>query len=141
MKQCLRDCLPGRQYLKSEARAVWWQFHTHLAGRCPGALMRWSPQRSYLRSTSSKPSTRVLPSRAASVEQRKAASAGSDAHTESEIGRAYVLMPDFNGPEDFLSSLGQGQIVGQKSSYLAHFASTWAKIRRHISGSPYPDQQ
>jgi predicted metal-dependent phosphoesterase TrpH len=74
-------------------------------------------------------------------EQGKAASAGSDAHTESEIGRAYVLMPDFNGPEDFLSSLGQGQIVGQKSSYLAHFASTWAKIRRHISGSPYPDQQ
>jgi predicted metal-dependent phosphoesterase TrpH len=74
-------------------------------------------------------------------EQGKAASAGSDAHTEGEIGRAYVQMPDFNGPEDFLSSLAQGQIVGRKSSYLAHFASTWAKIRRHISGSPYPDQQ
>ena len=74
-------------------------------------------------------------------EQGKGASAGSDAHTLGEIGRAYVQMPDFNGPEDFLASLVQGQIVGQRSSYLAHFASTWAKIRRHISGSPYADQQ
>jgi len=74
-------------------------------------------------------------------EQGKAASAGSDAHTLGEIGRAYVQMPDFNGPLDFLASLAQGQIVGQKSSYFAHFASTWAKIRRRISASPYPDQQ
>jgi len=74
-------------------------------------------------------------------EQGKAASAGSDAHTLAEIGRAYVQMPDFSGPEDFLASLAQGQIVGRKSSYLAHFASTWAKTRRRISGSPYPDQQ
>ena len=74
-------------------------------------------------------------------EKGKAASAGSDAHTLSEIGRAYVQMPDFNGPEDFLASLSQGQIFGRRSSYLAHFASTWAKIRRHITGSPYPGQQ
>jgi predicted metal-dependent phosphoesterase TrpH len=74
-------------------------------------------------------------------EQGKAASAGSDAHTLGEIGRAYVQMPDFSGPQDFLASLAQGQIVGQKSSCFAHFASTWAKIRRHISGSPCPDQQ
>ena len=74
-------------------------------------------------------------------EQGKAASAGSDAHTLGEIGRAYVQMPDFNGPEDFLASLAQGQVVGHKSSYFAHFASTWAKIRRHISHSPYADQQ
>ena len=74
-------------------------------------------------------------------EQGKAASAGSDAHTLAEIGRAYVQMPDFNGPGDFLSSLAQGQIVGQKSSYFAHFASTWAKIRRHMFGGPYPGQR
>jgi predicted metal-dependent phosphoesterase TrpH len=74
-------------------------------------------------------------------EQGKAASAGSDAHTLAEIGRAYVQMPDFSDPEDFLASLAQGQIVGHKSSYLAHFASTWAKIRRHIFGGPCPDQQ
>jgi hypothetical protein len=40
-------------------------------------------------------------------------------------------MPEFDGPYDFLNSLGQGKIFGQKSSYLAHFASTWAKIRNH----------
>jgi len=67
-------------------------------------------------------------------EQGKAASAGSDAHTLGEIGRAYVEMPDFDGPDDFLNSLAQGKIFGQKSSYLAHFVSTWARIRKHILG-------
>jgi predicted metal-dependent phosphoesterase TrpH len=67
-------------------------------------------------------------------EQGKAASAGSDAHTLGEIGRAYVEMPEFDGPADFLNSLTQGKIFGQKSSYLAHFASTWARIRKHILG-------
>jgi len=67
-------------------------------------------------------------------EQGKAASAGSDAHTLGEIGQAYVEMPEFDGPDDFLNSLAQGKIFGQKSSYLAHFASTWARIRKHIFG-------
>ncbi|MFC1911331.1 hypothetical protein ACFLXM_01485 [Chloroflexota bacterium] len=49
-------------------------------------------------------------------------------------------MSDFDGPDDFLSSLAQGQIFGQKSSYFAHFASTWAKIRNHIHGSPSRSQ-
>jgi predicted metal-dependent phosphoesterase TrpH len=64
----------------------------------------------------------------------KAASAGSDAHTLAEIGRAYVEMPDFEGPGDFLTSLAKGKICGQKSSYWPHLASTWAKIRRHLPG-------
>jgi predicted metal-dependent phosphoesterase TrpH len=67
-------------------------------------------------------------------EQGKAASAGSDAHTLGEIGRAYVEMPEFDGPDDFLNSLAQGKIFGQKSSYLAHFASMWARIKNHILG-------
>ena len=69
-------------------------------------------------------------------EQGKAASAGSDAHTLGEIGRAYVQMPEFDGPDDFLVSLAQGQIFGQKSSYLAHVASTWVRIRKRISADP-----
>jgi predicted metal-dependent phosphoesterase TrpH len=69
-------------------------------------------------------------------EHGKAASAGSDAHTLGEIGRAYVQMPEFHGPDDFLNSLAQGQIFGRKSSYLAHFASTWARIRKRIFGDP-----
>ncbi|OGN94641.1 MAG: hypothetical protein A2Z75_09010 [Chloroflexi bacterium RBG_13_50_10] len=69
-------------------------------------------------------------------EQGKPASAGSDAHTLGEIGRAYVEMPEFDGPADFLTSLAQGKIFGRKSSYLAHVASTWAKIRKRIVGDP-----
>ena len=73
-------------------------------------------------------------------EHGKAASAGSDAHTLGEIGRAYVEMPEFDGPDDFLNSLAQGQVFGQRSSYLAHLASTWAKIRNHILGGPSRSQ-
>ena len=69
-------------------------------------------------------------------EHGKAASAGSDAHTLGEIGRAYVEMSEFDGSDDFLNSLAQGKIFGQKSSYLAHFASTWAGIRKRILGDP-----
>jgi predicted metal-dependent phosphoesterase TrpH len=70
----------------------------------------------------------------------KAASAGSDAHTLGEIGRAYVEMPEFDGPDDFLNSLAQGRIFGQKSSYLPHLASTWAKIRNRLLGGPSRSQ-
>jgi predicted metal-dependent phosphoesterase TrpH len=69
-------------------------------------------------------------------EHGKVASAGSDAHTPREIGRAYVEMPEFDGPTDFLNSLAQGTIFGQRSSCLAHFASTWAKIRKRTLGNP-----
>ena len=58
------------------------------------------------------------------------ASAGSDAHTLGEIGRAYVEMPEFNSPSDFLDSLSRGKIFGHRSSPLVHFASTWTKIRK-----------
>ena len=68
-------------------------------------------------------------------EQGKAASAGSDAHTLGEIGRAYVQMPDFHGVSDFLTSLAQGRIFGQRSSYLIHLASTWAKLRKRTTGT------
>jgi hypothetical protein len=64
------------------------------------------------------------------TEYGKAASAGSDAHTVGEIGRAYVEMPEFNGPDDFINCLSQGKIFGHRSSPLIHFASTWAKIRK-----------
>ncbi|MEW6141865.1 MAG: PHP domain-containing protein [Chloroflexota bacterium] len=61
----------------------------------------------------------------------KPASAGSDAHTPGEIGNAYVEMPDFNGPADFLKSLAQGKIIGQRAGLTVHFASTAAKFVKH----------
>jgi len=43
--------------------------------------------------------------------------AGSDAHDPEGIGAAYVEMPDFNGPHDFLARLHEARIVG---SYREH---------------------
>lgn len=70
-------------------------------------------------------------------EQGKIPSAGSDAHTLGEVGRAYVEMPEFNGPEDFLDCLVQGRIFGQKSSPLIHFVTAWTKLKIKVTGSSF----
>jgi predicted metal-dependent phosphoesterase TrpH len=41
-----------------------------------------------------------------------AAGAGSDAHVPLALGAAYVEMPDFDGPADFLAKLRAGRVVG-----------------------------
>lgn len=41
-----------------------------------------------------------------------ASGAGSDAHVPEALGAAYVEMPDFDGPAEFLRSLRQGRVVG-----------------------------
>lgn len=38
--------------------------------------------------------------------------AGSDAHVPSSLGSGYVVMPDFDGPAQFLTSLRQARVVG-----------------------------
>jgi predicted metal-dependent phosphoesterase TrpH len=40
------------------------------------------------------------------------AGAGSDAHVPDALGAAYVEMPDFDGPENFLVALSEGSVVG-----------------------------
>jgi predicted metal-dependent phosphoesterase TrpH len=40
------------------------------------------------------------------------AGAGSDAHVPLALGAAYVEMPDFDGPHDFLAKLAEGRVVG-----------------------------
>lgn len=37
---------------------------------------------------------------------------GSDAHVPHALGSAYVEMPDFDGPQDFLEKLREGRVVG-----------------------------
>ena len=59
-------------------------------------------------------------------------SAGSDAHTAGEIGNAYVLMPDFNGKDEFLNSLAQGKVSGHMSNPLGHFSSAWARLKHNF---------
>ena len=41
-----------------------------------------------------------------------AAGAGSDAHVPLALGAAYVEMPDFDGPADFLAKLREGRVIG-----------------------------
>lgn len=59
--------------------------------------------------------------------------AGSDAHTKYEIGNAYIEMPEFNTPEEFLLSLLQGKIKGKRSPIWVHFISAWLNLRRRLN--------
>lgn len=58
------------------------------------------------------------------------ATAGSDAHTAREIGRARVLMNDFTDATDFLTAIRTSSLSGSRSSAFIHFASMYAKLRR-----------
>jgi predicted metal-dependent phosphoesterase TrpH len=40
------------------------------------------------------------------------AGAGSDAHVPDALGAAFVEMPDFDGPQEFLASLARAEVVG-----------------------------
>jgi len=73
------------------------------------------------------------------LKHRLVASAGSDAHTSGEIGRAYVEMPEFNNPSDFLVSLSQGRIFGRSSSPLVHLGTAWTKVRKRLGFHSHPN--
>lgn len=62
------------------------------------------------------------------------AAAVSDAHSPGELGASYTEMPDFDGPEAFLQSLGQAKLVGRAASPLVHALSYWARLRRKVLG-------
>jgi predicted metal-dependent phosphoesterase TrpH len=55
--------------------------------------------------------------------------AGSDAHSGYELGRAYVEMPLFDGKEGFLESLAHGHLVGRLSPFWVHALSVYARLR------------
>jgi hypothetical protein len=67
------------------------------------------------------------------LRHHKVISAGTDAHSSSEIGYAYVEMNDFNNKEEYLISLAQGKLYGRKSSPLIHLLSTTARFRKQKS--------
>jgi hypothetical protein len=70
--------------------------------------------------------------KARSLAQRhgKLISYGSDGHSPSEIGCAFVEMPDFNGPQEFLTSLAVASPHGRKSSPLIHLITTSARFTK-----------
>jgi predicted metal-dependent phosphoesterase TrpH len=61
-----------------------------------------------------------------------AMSAGSDAHTLREVGRAYVEVPPFDTAEEFLEALRKGKINGIMSSRLIHIGSTFATVVKQL---------
>ncbi|HUF53749.1 MAG TPA: PHP domain-containing protein [Dehalococcoidia bacterium] len=63
-------------------------------------------------------------------------SAASDAHSPREIGRAWVEMPDFTTPAEFVASLKAGKLRGKVSSPLIHLISRYATIRRKLGWKP-----
>ena len=65
-----------------------------------------------------------------------AMSAGSDAHSPWELGRAYVEMGEFEGPGDFLEALRKGRLVGRLSSPLVHLWSRYSAVRRWLGWRP-----
>lgn len=58
--------------------------------------------------------------------------AGSDAHTLGEVGRAYVEMPPFQGPQGFLESLEKAKIGGGTTSLWMHFLGPWQKVLKGL---------
>lgn len=63
-------------------------------------------------------------------------SAASDAHSPREVGRAFVEMPDFETPAEFVESLRKGRLRGRLSSPLIHLWSRYAKMRRLLGWKP-----
>jgi predicted metal-dependent phosphoesterase TrpH len=48
--------------------------------------------------------------------------AGSDAHDPDGIGAAYLEMPDFDGPQEFVVALTQAQITGEHRPHAIRYA-------------------
>jgi predicted metal-dependent phosphoesterase TrpH len=48
--------------------------------------------------------------------------AGSDAHDPAGIGAAYLEMPDFDGPAEFLTGLRQARITGEFRPHAIRYA-------------------
>ena len=60
--------------------------------------------------------------------------AGSDSHTLPEIGRAYVEMPDFNTPEEFLQAMMQGVVHNYRVSAAAQARGLAGRLTRKLVG-------
>lgn len=58
------------------------------------------------------------------------AGAGSDAHTPGEYGRAYVNIPSFSTPAEFLESMRRGVWKGRLSSPLVHFRTRFDRTMK-----------
>ncbi len=62
--------------------------------------------------------------------------AGSDAHTALEYGRAMTRMRPFEGASDFLVSLREAEYVKRLSPFYVHFGSRAARWSKKLGLSP-----
>jgi len=56
--------------------------------------------------------------------------AGSDAHSASEIGNAFVEMPEFEDKEGFLQALSQGKVHGHRANPVSRFSALWGRLKK-----------
>lgn len=60
--------------------------------------------------------------------------AGSDAHSRMELGRAIMVLPEFEDVNSFRCSLSQGHFEKRLSSPLVHLTSRYAVWWKQLSG-------
>jgi len=61
--------------------------------------------------------------------------AGSDAHCEHELGRAYLEMTSVDGSKgQFVAQLPQARLGGGVSPFWVHFFSIYRKVRNRMAG-------
>ncbi len=56
--------------------------------------------------------------------------AGSDAHAAFELGKAVIVLPQFEGPDGLRMVIHEGQVKGRLSPIWVHFASFYARWRK-----------
>jgi predicted metal-dependent phosphoesterase TrpH len=56
--------------------------------------------------------------------------AGSDAHAAFELGKAFLMLPQFDGPDGLRRVIQAGQVKGRLSPFWVHFASFYARWRK-----------
>ncbi|OGO09180.1 MAG: hypothetical protein A2Y61_01385 [Chloroflexi bacterium RBG_13_60_13] len=59
-------------------------------------------------------------------------SAGSDAHVPSEIGRAYVELPEFGSRDEFCVALRQGRIFGRRTCPVVHIPGQLRTLKKRL---------
>ncbi len=60
---------------------------------------------------------------------------GSDAHAAFELGRATLMLPQFEGPDALRDVIGQGRPRTRSSAPWVHLASRYAVIRKYLDSS------
>jgi predicted metal-dependent phosphoesterase TrpH len=62
------------------------------------------------------------------------AGAGSDAHSLSEVGRAYAEIAEFHSPDEFLKVMAQSRIFGNHTNPMVHAGHLAARLARKLQG-------